>query len=203
MKDEGYIKFQVHWKEERLSEEKDFHALLEWRARMHSCGLIGVYPDGIGFGNISTRMQGDRFVISGSATGALPELGCEHLSLVERVDVAHNEVFCRGPIVASSESMTHAMVYRALPWVSAVIHVHHRQMWDYWMHRLPTTPSEVSYGSPEMARSVLDLLKHMPRRRPGLLVMGGHEEGLIAYGGSHEEAGRCVLNHLAAMTGSK
>ena len=203
MKDEGYIKFKVHWKEDALPEIEGLHPLFEWRACMHQHGLIGVYPDGIGFGNISIRVQADRFVISGSATGDLPQLGPEQLSLVERVDVERNEVFCRGPIVASSESMTHAMVYRALPWVKAVIHIHHRQMWDHWMYRLPITPPEVSYGSPEMARSVLQLLSRIPDQRPGLIVMGGHEEGLIAYGGDHEEAGRCVLNHLAALAGSK
>ena len=40
------------------------------RTTLHDAGLIGVYPSGIGYGNISLRLAGNLFLISGSGTGS-------------------------------------------------------------------------------------------------------------------------------------
>jgi hypothetical protein len=83
------------------------------------------------------------------------------------------------------------------------MHVHHLEMWEHWMERLPTTPPEAAYGTPLMAGAIRQLLREQPEPRPGLLVMGGHREGLIAFGATHDQAGRHLLSHLAALPGSR
>ena len=40
------------------------------RTTLHDAGLIGVYPSGIGYGNVSLRLAGNLFLISGSGTGS-------------------------------------------------------------------------------------------------------------------------------------
>ena len=49
--------------------------------------MIGVGANGIAFGNLSVRERGtNRFYITGSGTGALPELGLEDYAKVTAFD---------------------------------------------------------------------------------------------------------------------
>src|SRR5699024_3492370 len=52
------------------------------RTALHDAGLIGIYPSGIGYGNISLRLAGNLFLISGSGTGSSRLLGKQGYSLV-------------------------------------------------------------------------------------------------------------------------
>lgn len=63
---EGYIKFNCHWKQEEfLFQEEIFRQLEAARTKLYDLGLIGMYPDGIGFGNISARSgEGESFIIT-------------------------------------------------------------------------------------------------------------------------------------------
>lgn len=187
LQEEGYIKFQAHWQLEPPLQWSDLEMLDFYRQQLYSAGLIGLYPDGIGYGNISQRWRGgSQFVITGSATGQYAQLEAKHYSIVDQVEVASNELWCKGPIVASSESMSHAVIYAECPWVEAVVHVHHLGLWQRLLHHYPTTAAEAAYGTPGMAYSIIQLLRQgdLPKRR--LLVMQGHVEGLIAFGSLQE-----------------
>ena len=94
------------------------------RTTLHDAGLIGVYPSGIGYGNISLRLAGNLFLISGSGTGSSRLLGKQGYSLVHAFDPLKNTVASFGPIQASSESMTHGAVYGAANKARCVIHIH-------------------------------------------------------------------------------
>lgn len=195
--DEGYIKFQPIWTPAPALPAAEWEELDYWRRQMYTAGLIGVYPDGIGFGNISCRQAGsDHFIISGSATGGLPLLTGEHYSLVTAVDIEQNQVTCTGPIVASSESMSHAVIYRERPKVMGVIHVHHLAMWERLLDQVPTTPATATYGSPEMAYSIIALLASSKFQETGLFVMAGHREGVFAFGDSLEAAAQLLLEKI-------
>lgn len=168
--------------------------LLEWRAWLYRVGLIGVYPDGIGFGNLSFRVPGtNHFVISGTGTGAFHTLTAEQLTLVTSYDFEGNSLTCRGPVDASSESLSHAAVYAADPEAGAVVHVHHAGLWSSLLDRAPTTERSSLAGTPEMARAVESLVAS---GGTGLIVMGGHPEGLIAYGRDVQEAGQRILGAM-------
>ena len=73
MIDEGYIKYQCHWRESSAIVEADITELNRWRSKLYQLNLIGEYDNGIGFGNISTRLgSSQQLIISGTKTGALP-----------------------------------------------------------------------------------------------------------------------------------
>ncbi len=192
--DEGYIKFQVDWDQAPAFPRESLRELDRWRNKMYQAKLIGAYPDGIGYGNISTRWDAaGRFLITGSATGNFENLEPRHYCLVTGVEPEKNRLSCRGPILASSESMSHAVIYRECPWVNGVIHVHHLALWEKLLHHAPTTAANAPYGSPEMAASIVDLLRHTDLQEQGLFVMAGHREGIFAFGRTLEEAAN-VLN---------
>lgn len=190
MMDEGYIKFQPVWTKTPGLPPKDWAELNRYRQRLYNHRLIGAYDNGIGYGNISQRYAGTDglFVISGSATGNVPELNADHYALVTDVDIDANRLHCRGPIVASSESMSHAVIYQELPWVQAVIHIHNLPMWQRLLQKVPTTDAAAAYGTPEMAYSIIELIRttDLPERK--LFVMQGHEEGVFAFGRTLAEA---------------
>jgi L-ribulose-5-phosphate 4-epimerase len=196
MMDEGYIKFETHWTKTDPLPEAASAELNSWRQRLYELGLIGAYPDGIGFGNISQRHgQEGQFLISGSATGNLPVLGPEHYALVTKVLPAENRLWCAGPLIASSESMSHAAVYQECPWVEGVIHVHHEGLWQRLLHQVPTTDRSAPYGSPEMAASIVRLLRETDLKMRRIFVMEGHREGIFAFGASLEEAFATLMEY--------
>lgn len=192
---EGYIKFQCKWEEEELPiPEEMFLSLEKERSRLYELGLIGMYPDGIGFGNISIRTQGNSFIITGSATGHLATLNQSHYSLVSAYHFAGNSISCKGMTKASAESLTHAAVYEALPEVGAVVHVHCIGLWEELLNNYPTTSEEIEYGTPEMALAVQSLAVEMGISDENIIIMGGHREGILAFGQNLEEATTQIIN---------
>ena len=194
--DEGYVKFQAVWEQAVPLPTPKLALLSHWRDEMHRLHLIGVYDNGIGFGNISQRSEGDQFVITGTATGHLPHLSPSHFTTVTDFDVEKNTVHCRGPILASSEAMSHAVIYRECPQAQGVIHVHHAVLWERLLDRVSTTDEGATYGSPEMAISIVNLLKNSDLRQQKIFVMRSHPEGIFAFGTSLEQAANVLLQWL-------
>lgn len=180
--DEGYIKYTSDRHDGPVPTSARLEALNRARTELFDLGLIGVYPDGVGFGNLSVRTSGDQFVITASATGALRDLQHAHFCLVESFSLERNHVQSRGPLPASSESMTHGAIYAANPSVQCVIHVHSRALFDALLQQdWPATPADIPYGTPAMAQAVSDIVRRQTDL-PVLLVMAGHAEGIVAYG---------------------
>ena len=158
-------------------------------------GLIGTNSNGIGFGNISIRIDDTRqFIITGSNTGGLDETKGKHFTRVVNFDIAGNSLICRGPIQASSESLTHAAIYTANDRIKGVIHVHSKYLWQRLKDVAPTTSVNVEYGTPEIASEMARLLIAGESVKAGIIVMGGHREGLVAFGRTLTEAGEIILD---------
>lgn len=193
---EGYIKFNCIWQKEDVQlEEVVFSQLESARSMLYSLGLIGMYPDGIGYGNISIRSLGsDSFFISGSATGGFSSLKQSDYAQVTTFQIRENTIFCTGQTKASSESLTHAAVYQSLPEVGAVVHVHCLWLWEKLLNDFPTTSSSIEYGTPEMAVAVGKLASEINRRGAKIIVMGGHREGILSFGSTLAEATAEIIN---------
>lgn len=190
--DEGYIKFKLNWDERAFNfSDQDFLQINTTRKTLFEKGLIGAYPDGIGFGNVSMRSNENEFIISGSATGNLQKLSKEHYSLVTDYDIIKNSVSCIGLSKASSESLSHAIIYDVNHKVNAVIHIHHKDMWNCYLMDLPTTNIKAEFGTPEIALEI----KKYANKSSGIIIMGGHPEGIITYGKSLFEAETILLNY--------
>jgi ribulose-5-phosphate 4-epimerase/fuculose-1-phosphate aldolase len=192
-RNEGYIKFNLNWEEKSFDcSDKDFHEINLNRQKLYEAGLIGAYPDGIGFGNLSIRNNKNQFIISGSATGNFKNLSKEHFALVKDFDISKNSVHCIGLTKASSESLSHAAIYNSNPEVNAVIHTHHNDMWDTYLNDLPTTNKKAVFGTPEIALEIAKLA-NLPS---GIIIMGGHPEGIISYGKTIEKAYNILIEYF-------
>jgi hypothetical protein len=178
-----------------------------WRSRLMAVGLLGqdgVRYGGVGWGNVSARLDGQRFLITGTQTGALARTDRRHYAVVERCDegVADGAVVSSGPVAPSSEAMSHAALYAVRPEARFVLHGHSPVLWGRGAALgLPSTPPGVEYGTVAMARAFREVLERQPPGRPGVLVMGGHEDGVVAWGVTADEAGQALLGALAAAGG--
>jgi len=63
--------------------------------------------------------------------------------------------------------------------------------------RVPTTDPSVAYGTPEMALAVQDLYRSTSLSEVRILAMGGHEDGVMVFGHTAEEAGQVLFTYLA------
>lgn len=192
--DEGVIKYcAVHNKGE-LFDHPLLSQLDSARTELFDLGLIGVYSNGVGYGNVSIR-HNSGCIISGTATGEYRILGANRYCNVLDFDINLNTVYTKGPVAASSESMTHCAIYHANPLVACVLHVHSRKLWLRLLEDgYPFTSADIPYGTPQMALGMVTLVRG--RTTPfGLLVMAGHEEGIVAYGQTISSA----LNQIKAL----
>ncbi len=194
--DEGYTKFNCNWIRSEPVPEKHIKELNILRDKLYFLDLIGADENGIGFGNISIRFKNNTFIITGAATGRLNKMNESHYVLVNQYDLANNSLICTGPVKASSESLSHAAVYECSPQTNAVIHVHNIGMWENLIYKVPTTSEDVPYGTPEMANEIKRLFNETPVTVEKILVMGGHREGIIAFGPTLEEAGKILIDKM-------
>jgi len=198
MLDEGYIKYESHWTPGPATHVTAARELDLWRKPLYEAQLIGEYQEqGIGYGNISlARGSGGLFLISGTQTGHLPVTDESHYSLVTDCDIRANTVRCSGPAQASSEAMTHASIYALGDAIGAVVHAHSADLWQRYLGKLPTTDPEIAYGTPDMARDLDRLYRMEGLREAGVAVLAGHDEGLISFGTTIEEAATRMLDLL-------
>jgi L-ribulose-5-phosphate 4-epimerase len=209
--EDGVIKFSAEHEDVPLPEARHAAlaaALVAWRAIFAHLGAIGQAAHrygGVGFGNVSGRLgpfpgaPGARpFLITGTQTGGRDCLTLADFCVVERWSVRRNSVRSHGAILPSSESMTHGAIYDLGPHVRFVFHGHCPTLWRAARAlRLPTTDPRVAYGTTAMATEVGRLYRETSLAEGRVLAMGGHEDGIIAFGRTPEEAGSAFTEALA------
>ncbi len=201
--------------------------LTAYRNALHQLNFIGEYPNGIGFGNLSQRilppaappslallsspllssslhptapLSSDSFIITGTQTGHLATLTAADYALVTAFDPVQNTVTCQGLRQASSESLTHGVIYASHPAIQAIIHIHSPQLWKQLLHQVPTTRADVPYGTPEMAAETQRLFREGSLLQQKIFVMAGHEDGVVTFGENLQTAYRVLIN-WCLMTG--
>ncbi len=208
MQQEGVIKYRLEFSPGPALPAESLREINAWRCILYKLGLIGRDPEryaGFGFGNISRRLapfaaapESRRFVVSGTQTGGLPELHAEHYALVRECHPRENRLVAEGPIEPSSEALTHGTLYGLDESVRVVMHVHAPGLWRQ-AHALgvPSTRSSAAYGTPEMAEEVSRLMGDPLVRQKRIFAMGGHEDGLVAFGREAEEAGFTLIHYFS------
>ncbi|HKL48326.1 MAG TPA: class II aldolase/adducin family protein [Desulfuromonadales bacterium] len=202
---EGVIKFQLDYSESKAVQAAEILEINAWRQILFRLRLIGRDSGrygGYAFGNVSRRMPsaGPRcsFLISGTQTGGLEEIGAEHYASVLDCDIAANSIAASGPIRPSSEALTHAAVYERSETICAVLHAHSPEIWHCASAiGLPMTSSQAVYGTPEMAEEVERLFALTDVGGQKIFAMGGHEDGVVSFGETPEEAGLVLVRYLA------
>lgn len=98
----------------------------------------------------------------------------------------------------SSEALTHACVYRQDQTIHSVIHVHSPEIWQKTDELgLSYTPSNIAYGTPEMAVAVAELFKTGRMKQTPIFSMLGHQDGIVAFGDSIEQAAWQLIKALS------
>ena len=184
-----YVKFTFERACADIAPFDTFAELNECRRKLLGLRLIGQDSNGIGFGNLSVRNGATRnFHITGSSTGRLSKLSLTDCVRVVDCDFKKNWLRYEGTAIPSSESLTHAAIYESDSITSAVIHCPDSALWRALVDRAPTTSKEVAYGTPEMAYEIMRLFKTTDVQSRKILVMAGHEGGIVTFGKNLEDA---------------
>jgi ribulose-5-phosphate 4-epimerase/fuculose-1-phosphate aldolase len=184
-----YVKFTCERTNAEFTAFDGFAELNAYRRQLRELRLIGVDSNGVGFGNLSVRDGATKnFYITGSATAGIPELTLADCAKVLAYDFERNWVGYEGSTIPSSESLTHAAIYQSDTKAGAVIHCHDSTLWTAILNQAPTSSKAVAYGTPEMAYEITRLFKVSDVRSRKILIMAGHEGGIVTFGRDLEEA---------------
>jgi len=211
MFDEGVIKFRADHRYEALPPRLYGELacrLIAWREILALTGLVGQDPSlygGFGYGNVSGRVgppsapRGKRaFLVTGTQTSGQRSITLGNFCAVESFDARSNRVQSRGSVLPSSESLSHGAVYDLGSHIRFVFHGHSPTIWRRAGElRIPASDPRVPYGTPEMAAEVERLYRASTLPETQILAMGGHEDGIVVFGRSAEEAGQVLLRYLA------
>ena len=209
--DDGVIKYdRSNFSHSSPIDFVEYSKLEYWRKILYKKNLIGEYPGvNIGFGNLSEIKDYDgyykasvpQFLITGTQTGKFSELNGNHYTRVLDYNINLLQIKMMGPIEASSEALTHASIYGHNSNIKAIFHIHSKLIWNGMiLNHSAATPESVSYGTVEMARATETCVG---KNNFGEICMKGHEDGVIAYGRTLEEAGEIILRLYEKYIGLK
>ena len=200
---EGVVKYRLDFQQAEAPEPALIDSVNSWRRILYQLALVGSDPNrygGLGFGNVSRRVRAfePTFVISGTQTGHLSVLRSEHYCFVSDCDSDRNTVVGRGPIRPSSEALTHGALYDGDSSIQCVLHAHSPDIWSQAQRLgLPSTRQDIEYGTPAMAAEVRSLVAVPEAKRLGVIAMAGHQDGVLAFGGTEDQAGLALVAVLA------
>lgn len=179
MATEGYIKFNCKLISSEYPKHEEVSDIMLLRDELIQHRLIGILPDGIGYGNVSKLFDG-KIIISGSRTGGFFPSSPEHFVFIDDCSVEHNSVTCRGVYPASSETLSHAAVYIANPDLRFVVHLHNFSIWSQLLDEGKHTDGKAEYGTARMSREVYKFVK-LSKESSGIFAMPGHKEGVVIF----------------------
>jgi ribulose-5-phosphate 4-epimerase/fuculose-1-phosphate aldolase len=159
------------------------HEFLSERDLRHVMRLYQV--GGLSYGNLSQRLDADRFWMSASGVdkSRLEDVGRDML-LVSGYDEPNARIVLSvppgiEPRRVSVDAIEHWMIYQQHPDVGAILHVH------AWVEGIVATDVNYPCGTQELAESVADLVAREPD--PAHAVIGLRNHGITATGDSLTE----------------
>ena len=196
-----YVKFTYERAHSDIAPFDGLADLNACRKKLRDLRLIGIDSNAVGFGNLSLRDSGTQnFYVTGSATSGYPNLALADLVRVVAYDFQKNWLRYEGSAIPSSESLTHAAIYESDLSTSSVIHCHNSVLWRTLLDRVPTSAKTVAYGTPEMAHEIMELFERTDVRSRKILVMAGHEGGVVTFGRNLEEAFAVLMRERKASS---
>ncbi|TVQ06251.1 MAG: class II aldolase/adducin family protein [Leptolyngbya sp. DLM2.Bin27] len=189
MATKGFIKYKCEWSKTDAVKDTSILEINPYRNALYQLNFIREDSDGTGVGNISQRIKSDslgnvtpQFIISGSQTGRLHSVKASDYAIVTSFVPEENRLTCEGMRKASSESLTHGVIYSSDPGIGAVIHVHNSKIWKGLLDQAPSTRSEIAYGTPEMAEETQRLFQESNLSQVKIFAMAGHKDGIVSFG---------------------
>ncbi len=184
---DGIIKYSIEHQTTSTPPFSGYVQLEALRTRLFTLGLIGE-KDGIGYGNLSMRHEGSKsFFITATQTGRRQMLSREYYTYISDYDFSTFKVISQGTHKPSSEALSHAMIYAIDDKITTVIHIHSLALWKF-MKTKDYFFTTAEYGTAEMVEEIVGLYDNFDPMMHNAFVMKGHEEGIITFGRSVEEA---------------
>ncbi len=199
---DGIIKYSIEHQKQETPLFSGYEQLEALRTRLFTLGLIGE-KDGIGYGNLSMRHEDSKsFFITATQTGREQTLSCEYYPYISDYDFSTFKVISQGTHKPSSEALSHAMIYAIDDRITTVIHIHSLALWKFMKDKnnLATT---AEYGTAEMVEEIAGLYTNLDPIVNNAFVMKGHEEGIITFGRSSEEAELTLYSIMQAYLKNK
>ncbi len=183
------VKFQTKFLKKIALEHPKISELKKWCKIFHAKDLAPPYPNG-SFGNLSFRTKENAFIITGSRIGLKNDLQNDSFVQIQKCDLHQKIIYVIGIRKPSSETMLHAEIYRHRKDVNAIFHGHCHELLEKCSKlKIPETSEEKPYGTIELVKSVLTILK-----KNKMIMMKNH--GFIALGKTMQETGNIVLHFL-------
>lgn len=161
-------------------------------------GVIGRDPqryEGLAFGNLSHRPAGaEGFWVTATQTADRRLLRPQDLVWIDSWQLEQQTVVAHGNLPPSSETLSHAAIHGARAGTALwVLHGHAPSIWQQAAARgWAVTDVAAANGTLALARA----LAALATPASGLIVMGGHRDGVIAYG---DEADTVLQTLSAAL----
>jgi len=140
--------------------------------------VTATFPDGT---------EGKTFFITATQIGKQAALTKEQYTYIHDYNFTTFTVNSKGSHKPSSEALSHAMIYEVHPEIQAVIHIHSKPLWDF-LKANNTLATTAEYGTATMVEEIAGLYKKLEPFSNKAFVMKGHEDGIITFGRSIEEA---------------
>lgn len=193
----GFSKFNYNLKLSAAIDESLYIDLEKWRILFYKMGIVGRYPTSeVNFGSLSRRVKTDdeAFIINGSSTGDLANLGGSHYTKIIKCDLKKASIQATGPISPCLETYIHHAVYKSNPHINYIFHIHQEKLWSYLeTSGSPVTNCSIKNSSKELTDSIQISVKD---KQTGIMRLENESLGMMAYGRSAEEVGKFVLEIL-------
>ncbi len=196
---DGVIKYTHRFKSHDLPKVELFKHIEFVRERLFALKLIGE-SCGVGYGNISCRVDKDTFIITGTQTGDMPNLNAENYALVEKCDESSFFISSSGVAKPSSESFTHKTLYNLDPQINTIIHIHNNTIWNHMLKNRYLVTGDVEYGTKEMASETERIYKDIDPLTDPKFVMSAHKDGAFFFGKSSQDAELALLEVIGEIS---
>lgn len=180
------VKFRTVFASRQLPADDHLGELRRWCGKFAALGLAPCHG-GAFAGNMSIRCS-EGFIITAAAAN-LAELKTDDFTLIIDADIDNIQVTASGLKEPSSESLMHAVLYRARPHIKALFHGHD----DLVLRKagelgLAITRTEQPYGTVQLANEVLEALEDHT-----FIIIRNH--GFVSLGRNMKEAGDQALRY--------
>lgn len=187
------VKFSFQRAQESFHYDRRLAELNRWAYLFSQLGLTPVHAAGA-YGNQSYRTGSGSFIITGSGMVPAERLIPENYCHVAALDDSSGTFITEGTATPSSETLLHHALYRAMPGINAILHGHSALINAHAVDlKIPVTRAFHPYGTPELARSAVDLMDGTIR----FFILKDH--GFVALGEDIAAAGKLTLDYFAEL----
>lgn len=174
-----------------------------YRNSLREKGLIGVYPNGIGHGNVAVLAQDGSLIVTATQTQIAEYLDENGYVLIPpEADEDQEAVPYEGTQDPSSESRTLLAIARRRPLITAVVHIHHTEGQQRAVELgIAESAGRYRYGTVGFAHEAIEVVDTI-NEDIGAFGTPSHPDGLFFYGRTIDEAYQLTVEYIDRVKSS-